>query len=136
MNVLLSISISNDYFAVIIPENTYQILPKYKINIYFCIFYYSLSTKYIKYKEFLFNFSGNSYVSLQFHFRVKNNTICEIVPETCQAIYDVLKNDYLKVKNLFLFIVHYYILSVCFFNTQTKICHTTFLIQVSHPLHC
>jgi hypothetical protein len=33
-------------------------------------------------------------MSLQFEFRVKNNTISLIVPETCRALFHVLKDDY------------------------------------------
>lgn len=42
-------------------------------------------------------FSGNTYMSLQFTFRVGNNTIGRIVPETCRAIYKVLAKEYFKV---------------------------------------
>jgi hypothetical protein len=33
-------------------------------------------------------------MSLQFEFRVKNNTISLIVPETCAALFEVLKSEY------------------------------------------
>jgi adenosine deaminase len=36
-------------------------------------------------------------MSLQFTFRVANNTICKIIPETCKAIFQVLREDYFKV---------------------------------------
>jgi hypothetical protein len=36
-------------------------------------------------------------MSLQFEFRVRNNTICGIVPETCRALFKVLKKEYFKV---------------------------------------
>ncbi|XP_051156735.1 uncharacterized protein LOC127278859 [Leptopilina boulardi] len=38
--------------------------------------------------------TGDSMVSLSFAFRVAHNTISLIVRETCQAIYDCLKDDY------------------------------------------
>jgi hypothetical protein len=46
--------------------------------------------------------TGNSYKSLEYGFRVANNTISSIVPETCQALYDVLADEFLKVRNYFL----------------------------------
>ena len=41
--------------------------------------------------------SGDSYRSHMFGFRVADNTICGIVPETCEAIHKVLAPDYFKV---------------------------------------
>lgn len=41
-------------------------------------------------------FSGDSYMSHQYSFRVAANTIGKIVPETCQAIFDVLRKDYFR----------------------------------------
>lgn len=41
--------------------------------------------------------TGDSYRSLMYFFRVPHNTISKIVPETCRAIYTVLRDDYLKV---------------------------------------
>ncbi|KAK7457296.1 hypothetical protein BaRGS_00039238 [Batillaria attramentaria] len=41
--------------------------------------------------------SGDSFVSLSYAFRVANNTIREIVLETCTALFAVLKDEYLKV---------------------------------------
>lgn len=41
--------------------------------------------------------TGDSYRSLMFFFRVPHNTISRIVSETCNAIYAVLKDEYLKV---------------------------------------
>lgn len=41
--------------------------------------------------------TGDSYRSLMYFFRVPHNTISIIIPETCKAIYSVLKDDYLKV---------------------------------------
>lgn len=41
--------------------------------------------------------SGNDYHSLGRLFRIPHNTISNIVPEVCDAIYTALKNTYLKV---------------------------------------
>lgn len=40
--------------------------------------------------------TGNTYMSQQFEFRVANNTISKLVPETCKAIFRVLAEDYFK----------------------------------------
>ena len=37
-------------------------------------------------------------MSVMFDFRVRSNTICGIVPEVCDALYEVLRDDYFKVK--------------------------------------
>ena len=49
--------------------------------------------------------TGNNYVSVMFDFRVKNNTICGIVPETCAALYRVLKDEYFKVNKIIAFLI-------------------------------
>lgn len=41
--------------------------------------------------------TGDSYMSLQYLLRIPQPTISAIVPEVCEAIFKVLKNDYLKV---------------------------------------
>lgn len=41
--------------------------------------------------------SGDSFSSLMALFLLGKTTICHIVHETCGAIYEALKNDYLKV---------------------------------------
>lgn len=41
--------------------------------------------------------TGDSYASLAVLFRVAPNTISLIIPETCDAIYQVLKNEYMNV---------------------------------------
>ena len=38
--------------------------------------------------------TGESYSSLHYQFRISVPSICQIVPETCQIIYQVLVNDY------------------------------------------
>lgn len=41
--------------------------------------------------------TGETFTSLQYVFRIPQNTISTIIPEVCSAIYSVLKDDYLKV---------------------------------------
>lgn len=41
--------------------------------------------------------TGDSYRSLMYLFRIPANTICTIIPEVCDAIYKVLKDEYMKV---------------------------------------
>ena len=43
-------------------------------------------------------FLGDSYSSLQYLYRIPNNTISIIVPKMCSAIYKVLKDDFLSVR--------------------------------------
>ena len=40
--------------------------------------------------------TGDSYMSLEYSFRVANNTISKIVHETCEAIIDAMQEEYLK----------------------------------------
>jgi len=41
--------------------------------------------------------SGCSYTALQYSTRISKQSLPLIIPETCQAIYTVLRDDYLKV---------------------------------------
>ena len=45
----------------------------------------------------ILTFTGNSYHDLQYLYRVARNTVSQIVPETCAAIYDALCLTYVKV---------------------------------------
>ena len=40
--------------------------------------------------------TGDSYLSLQYAFRVANNTICQIIPETCEAIIEVFQEELIQ----------------------------------------
>ncbi|CAH1979145.1 unnamed protein product [Acanthoscelides obtectus] len=44
------------------------------------------------------NSYGDSYHSLQYLFRIPVTTISRIIPEVCEAIFTVLKTDYLQLK--------------------------------------
>ena len=41
--------------------------------------------------------TGRSYKDLEFSTIISKQSISEIIPETCEAIFKVLKKDYLKV---------------------------------------
>ena len=41
--------------------------------------------------------TGCSYTQLQFDTRISKQSLSIIIPETCKAIYEVLKDDYMKV---------------------------------------
>lgn len=41
--------------------------------------------------------SGCSYTALQYSTRISKQSLSLIIPETCQAIYTALRDDYLKV---------------------------------------
>ena len=45
----------------------------------------------------LFLSTGASYSSLQYSTRISKQSLSQIVPDTCQAIYDELKDEYLQV---------------------------------------
>lgn len=53
----------------------------------------------------LFLATGATYTSLQYSTRISKQSLSKIIPETCQAIYQVLKDDYLKVRTVFTWIV-------------------------------
>ncbi|XP_064119009.1 uncharacterized protein LOC135224014 [Macrobrachium nipponense] len=44
----------------------------------------------------LFLSTGASYSSLQYSTRISKQSLSQIVPDTCQAIYDELKDEYLQ----------------------------------------
>ena len=44
-----------------------------------------------------FLITGIPYTQLQFYTRISNQSLSKIIPEVCEAIYTVLKEDYLKV---------------------------------------
>jgi hypothetical protein len=49
--------------------------------------------------------SGDSYVSLQYLFKVSKQAISCIVPEVCGALVEILKN-YIQVRQIILFVVY------------------------------
>ncbi|MPC39258.1 hypothetical protein E2C01_032788 [Portunus trituberculatus] len=46
----------------------------------------------------LFLATGCSFTRLLYHARISRTSLSVIILETCQAIYDVLKDDYMKVR--------------------------------------
>lgn len=52
--------------------------------------------------------TGDSNQSLEYLYRIPVSTLSTIIPETCQAIYDSLKNDYMKVSEI-ICLINYYI---------------------------
>ena len=57
----------------------------------------SLPMTYMFHIKLILCFTGDSYQSLSFFYRLGRTTIGEIVPETCTAIVKALKDKYLKV---------------------------------------
>ena len=41
--------------------------------------------------------TGSTYSALQYSSRISKQSLSNIIPEICWAIYDVLKDDYLQV---------------------------------------
>lgn len=44
---------------------------------------------------------GDSYQSLEYLYRIPKSTSSSMIPETCQAIYDCLRDEYMKVSKTF-----------------------------------
>ena len=40
--------------------------------------------------------TGESFASLQYQFRISSSALSVMIPEVCEAIYNVLQEDYLK----------------------------------------
>jgi predicted DNA-binding protein len=49
--------------------------------------------------------SGDSYVSLQYLFKISKHAISCIVPEVCEALVEKLK-DYIQARQILLFVVY------------------------------
>ena len=43
--------------------------------------------------------TGRSYTDMQYCTRISKSSLSNLIPETCQAIYDVLREEYLKVSH-------------------------------------
>ena len=52
----------------------------------------------------LFLITGLPYARLQFHARISAASLGYIIPETCQALFSSLRNEYLKVSTLIVII--------------------------------
>lgn len=63
--------------------------------------------------------TGESYQSLHYTFRVGQSTISELIPVVCKAIYNNLKNEYLKVSESKMSINYYYYYCDNFFRSLT-----------------
>lgn len=48
---------------------------------------------------------GKTQSSLQYSTLISRQTLGRIIPETCRAIYSALKNEYMKVRYLFVLII-------------------------------
>jgi len=44
---------------------------------------------------------GETMKSLHYHFRIGHSTICQLIPEVCDVIYNKLKQDFVKVRFTF-----------------------------------
>lgn len=49
--------------------------------------------------------TGDTYQSLEYLYRIPVTTLSKIIPETCSAIYESLKDDYMKVGDMLYFII-------------------------------
>ncbi|CAG2238694.1 unnamed protein product [Mytilus edulis] len=67
-------------------------ITKYSTNMRTCITAeerLSLTLRYLA--------TGESYRSLSYSFRIAPSTVCSIIPEVCDALYQALKDTYMKV---------------------------------------
>ena len=86
------------YYSTIFSNRYNYINIKYVLLLFF-YFFFTKNLYLIK--------TGNSYATLEYHFRRSKAIISSIVPETCEAIYSVLKDKYFKVRflnSIYLFI--------------------------------
>ena len=47
----------------------------------------------------LFLATGASFSRIQYHTRISRSLLSTVIPQTCQAIYETLKDQYLKVRS-------------------------------------
>ena len=66
----------------------------------------SISAEARLHATLLFLSHGCSYRFLHFHTRISKQSLSEIIPETCQQIYEALSRDYLKVRFINIYTVH------------------------------
>ena len=52
------------------------------------------------YMNMLICITGDSYQSLSYLYRIGRSTFGVLIPETCRAIYEVLKDTYMKVRRI------------------------------------
>ena len=85
--------------------------------------------------------TGDSYYSLEYLYRIPVSTLSGLIPETCQAIYDSLKEDYMKViKYSIYWIFMYYansfsISSLHCLNVTFKAKSMYSHIEIAYPHH-
>ena len=48
--------------------------------------------------------TGRSFEDLKFATIISPQAFGKIIPETCKAIYEALKHDYLKVRKLYIYV--------------------------------
>lgn len=75
-----------------------QIVFSCKEFIYLRTSFFSVTGNTCMYNN-LFLFTDESYQSLEYLYRVPKATLSYIIPETCDAIYRALRENYLKVSN-------------------------------------
>lgn len=60
---------------------------------------------------------GRNYKDLEFSSIISKQALSDIIPETCEAIYKVLKKEYLNV-NYFILLHNFYFFIIYYFITQ------------------
>lgn len=73
----------------------YYYLHKLMVTLFFKVWYIVSKCSLIDVP--LLPFSGETQKSLAYQFRVSRNLVCSIIPEVCQAIYQVQTPTYLKM---------------------------------------
>ena len=81
----------------------------------------------------LFLANGSSYSALKFLTRISQPSLSAIIPETCTAIYEALKSEYLKVSltlGLFAILSGTIAFKIILKYVGAKLCSSLFIVVV------
>ena len=77
--------------------------------------------------------NGGSYSALKYHTRISQQSLSIIVPETCSAIFEALKDDYMKVSMKTRYLSNIYIIDLFqIFACTSQMINFPFLFVILH----